>query len=297
MSIRVILNPRAGGGKALLLRDWLLENHPSLEVLVTKAPGNATTLAKEAATLGMEAVWAVGGDGTVHEVACGLLGTGTVLGIIPMGSGNGLARQLGVPLAPKEAVGVLLQRDYRSMDAGEFAGRPFFVTAGIGLGAAVAARFAKQNGRGLKNYLKSAIEILPAYKAQNYRLQVEGEEGQHFSALLLSFANAGQWGNDAWIAPEASLYDGFLDCVKLGNWDMRDFWGLMRHLRGSSTYHSKRLQVFPFQELEVELLDDTPYYFQLDGEPFTLDQKCFKIRCLPKAIRIAAAYKSSYPMP
>jgi len=286
--IRVVLNPYAGGGKAPALRDWLLAVHPSLEVLETQAPKHATALAKEAAEAGAEAVWAVGGDGTVHEVACGLLGTNTALGIIPMGSGNGLARQLKLPLSPKETVKRLLQRNYRAMDAGEFAGKPFFVTAGIGLGAAVATRFAAQKGRGLKNYVKSAAEILPTYKPQPYRLRLDGGESESFSALLLSFANAGQWGNDAWIAPEASLHDAHLHCVKLTHWDARDFFGLMRHLRGVKTHQSKRLQVRAFQKAEIELLgEETPYFFQIDGEPLELAQRQFQVRCLPSALRVA----------
>jgi diacylglycerol kinase family enzyme len=269
------------------LRDWLLHNYPTLEVLETQAPKHATALAKEATEAGAEAVWAVGGDGTLHEVACGLLGTNTALGIIPMGSGNGLARQLNLPLSPKEAVKRLLQRNYRAMDVGEFAGQPFFVTAGIGLGAAVAMRFAAQKGRGLKNYLKSAAEILPSYKPQSYSLTLDGGAPEDFSALLLSFANAGQWGNDAWIAPKASLSDGKLDCVKLTHWDVRDFWGLVRHLRGGKTHQSKRLQVSAFQEAEIELLGEMPYHFQVDGEPFALEKRRFRVRCLPGALWVA----------
>lgn len=177
----------------------------------TERPGHATALARAAAQAGCRVVVAVGGDGTVNEVGQGLLGqTGTALGIVPRGSGNGLARHLRVPLGLSAALRRLRQPTFSRMDVGTINGRPFFCTAGLGFDAHVSQHFARAGSRGLSTYLCVTIREYGTFQSVPVEVETNGQT-LSTDCYMLAFANASQYGNNAYIAPQANIRDGLLD--------------------------------------------------------------------------------------
>jgi YegS/Rv2252/BmrU family lipid kinase len=213
----VILNPRAG--LAAIRAEEAVRRHPrwkEAEIRLTRGPGDARTLAAEAAAAGAEVVIAAGGDGTANEVAWGLLGTGTAFGLVPMGSGNGLARTLGIPLRPARALDALAGGQPRAMDVGMANGRPFLNVAGAGFDAQVGADFhahGKRGGRrGVFTYVRLSLLRTLRYESETWRLEA-GEQSFEGRALVVAFVNGRQYGGGAILAPGARLDDGLLDIV------------------------------------------------------------------------------------
>jgi YegS/Rv2252/BmrU family lipid kinase len=216
--VRAILNPRAGVSRDEARRT-AERGHPrwsDFDLVVTEGPGHATELARAAAAAGAELVLAVGGDGTANEVARGLLGTEAALGVVPAGSGNGLARALGIPLRARPALDALDTGVRRLVDVGLLNGRPFLNVAGIGFDAAVSRAFhdsGRRGGRrGLLGYVRLSLRGLARYRAP--RLVVEtGAERHELRPFVLTFANGPQYGSGAVINPGAKLDDGELEVV------------------------------------------------------------------------------------
>ena len=218
MRVRAILNPRAGVAPAAARRA-IESGRPSWKdyaVYMTREPGHATDLAREAVAAGAELVIAVGGDGTVNEVAQGLLGSRAALGIVPVGSGNGLARALRMPLRPEGALDVLVSGVRRRMDVGRLNGRPFLNVAGAGFDAAVGEAFhrAGRDGarRGLLGYVRLSLREILSYRGPRIRVEAGGESIE-IAAFLVAFANGPQYGSAAVINPGARLDDGRFEVV------------------------------------------------------------------------------------
>jgi len=211
-----VFNPMAGTGRradfpALLARYFGGQAGTDHLLRPTEGPGHATELARAAAQAGCRVVVAVGGDGTVNEVGQGLLGqTGTALGIVPRGSGNGLARHLRVPLALPAALRRLRQPTFSRMDVGVINGRPFFCTAGLGFDAHVSQHFAQAGSRGLSTYLRVTMREYGHFRPVPVQVETNGQT-LATDCYVLAFANASQYGNNAYIAPQANLQDGQLD--------------------------------------------------------------------------------------
>jgi diacylglycerol kinase (ATP) len=177
----------------------------------TERPGHATELARAAAQAGCRLVVAVGGDGTVNEVGQGLLGQpGAALGIVPRGSGNGLARHLGVPLSLPAALRRLHKPTFKRMDVGTINGQPFFCTAGLGFDAHVSQYFAQAGSRGLSTYLRVTMREYGNFRPVPVEVETNGQTIVT-DCYVLAFANASQYGNNAYIAPQANIQDGLLD--------------------------------------------------------------------------------------
>jgi diacylglycerol kinase (ATP) len=222
--VSVVINPVAGVGGGSLNRarrraeqafDLLTVEGAEPEILITERHGHARELAHGAVERGSRLVIAWGGDGTVNEVAAGLAFSDAALGIIPAGSGNGLARMLAMPADPKVALPRLVHGRDQRIDMGEANGRLFVNVAGVGFDAHVAGCFARL-GRARRGFFKYAVIVLTElgrYRPQAYTLELDAESTGCDSAFLLSFANGRQWGNGALIAPQARLDDGLLDLV------------------------------------------------------------------------------------
>lgn len=213
-----IFNPQAGTNRRTDFPDLLARHFGSgaagdYVLRPTEGPGHAVELARQAAREGFRVVAAVGGDGTVNEVGRGLLEQeGAALGIVPRGSGNGLARHLGVPLNLGAALRRLRAPAFGRMDVGVLNGQPFFCTAGLGFDAHVSQHFAQAGSRGIRTYLQVTLREYRHYRP--VAVQVEYEGGQSLldtDCYVLTFANASQYGNNAYIAPQADLRDGLLD--------------------------------------------------------------------------------------
>jgi YegS/Rv2252/BmrU family lipid kinase len=194
---------------------WTSLRGVEAQIVVTERPGHARDLARAAVGRGGQLVVAWGGDGTMNEVASELAFSGAALGLMPSGSGNGLARELGLPLDPPAALEVAFGSTERVIDAGELDGHLFFNLAGIGLDARVAHRFA-QDGlvrRGFARYLEIAMRELVTFEADEHTITFDGVETVRERAMLIAIANGRQYGNNARIAPHARMDDGRLDVV------------------------------------------------------------------------------------
>ena len=209
-----ILNPKAGPSQRLDMPALIARHFGGLEdryeIRQTAYAGHAVELARAAAEEGFEVVAAVGGDGTVNEVGRGLLGTATALGIIPQGSGNGLARHLKVPMGLAAALRRLAAPALSRMDVGVMNGHPFFCTAGLGFDAHVSQHFAQAGSRGLSTYLRVTLREYRRYRPVAVQADLDGQTVTT-DCYVLAFANASQYGNNAYIAPRADLRDGLLD--------------------------------------------------------------------------------------
>jgi len=212
---RFIFNPRSGHNAknpALLgrTRDFIRDHVPQAELVLTEHPRHATELARRAVDDGCELVVAVGGDGTLNEVAAALVGTESALGLVPCGSGNGLGRHLGIPSPGKGAFRTLLNGRVRTIDTGTANGIPFFNVMGLGFDAEISHRFNRLTRRGLPAYIKTTCGTLFGYRPKTYHIR-NGTASLITPAFILTVANSDQYGNDCFIAPGASVDDGRLD--------------------------------------------------------------------------------------
>lgn len=210
----LIINPISGTrtkrGVAAKCMRKLSREGIDVEVLYTEKPGDATVFAQAAASKGYLGVIAAGGDGTVNEVAAALRSTGTALGIIPLGSGNGLARHLGLSMDPSEAIEVIARRNIVACDSCSVNGRTFVCTFGLGFDAAVSEKFSRSHQRGLINYIKSALHEFTHFQPTEYEITADGHTFR-FKAFIVAACNASQYGNNIYIAPHASIKDGLVD--------------------------------------------------------------------------------------
>lgn len=230
----------------------------------TAAPGHATTLASEAVQSGQQLIVAVGGDGTVNEVARALVGTDAALGIIPCGSGNGLARHLHIPMNPRKAIEILNQGQIRRIDTLTVNGTPCFCTAGVGYDAFVSEEYAKEPTRGLVTYVRKAVENWFDYTPEQYL--IETEEGMFSrTALAITCANANQWGNGFHVAPKASLTDGLIDVTIIHPIKPLNALPMPVQILGYSFDKNPGVETFKTSGLTIRRA--TPAPLHIDGEP------------------------------
>jgi YegS/Rv2252/BmrU family lipid kinase len=268
--ITVIINPIAGGARpgsapqrAALASAVLTSCGETAEVCVAERKGHARELASRAVGRGARLVIAWGGDGTLNEVGSALAFGQTPLALVPSGSGNGLARELGVARQPDRAIGEAVRAVPRAIDVGELGGRLFFNIAGVGFDAHVAACLDRDHHRrGFAGYARIVARELWAYQSARYRIDHDGVARR---AILVTLANSPQFGNGARIAPAARLDDGRLDLVVVGEASRfatvcsapRLFVGGLTRLRHVSTR----------QVEQVTIASDAPMAFHVDGEP------------------------------
>jgi len=268
-NIAFIVNPISGtkakNRVAKLIKEILDPQQFSPTVVVTEYPGHATQLAQHFALEGYYAVAAVGGDGTVNEVASGLIGTDTALAIIPNGSGNGFARHLDISTRMNRAIEMLNTSEPIAVDYGLVNDIPFFSTCGIGFDAVVAEDFGS-NSRGLKGYVQSIFKDLFQYKPECYHLTGEDVD-IHTTAFLVNFANAGQWGYDAYIAPKASVQDGWLDVAIVSEFSLMEAAGMALQLFTKNI--DENLHMNTIRTKAITLTRDTEGPIHIDGTPTT----------------------------
>ena len=265
--VTFIVNPVSGGKdkkKVLAAIDRFMDRSQfTYEVLTTGKPGDATAWARESEA---DIVVAVGGDGTVSEVARGLVGTGKALGIIPCGSGDGLALHLGISRNPVKAVKVLNAACITCIDTARLGERPFFCTAGVGLDADVAFAFARSPKRGLGTYISTAWNLwMHGDRANQYLVETDTEtwSGQ---AVIITVGNANQWGNEARIVPKASLRDGLLDVTVVepfATWEIPVLAARLMTGKADTSRH-----VRSFRSTHVHIRRDHPGPAHWDGDPF-----------------------------
>lgn len=214
----LIINPNSGRNRRKprlreLLGKWALEAGIEATLELTGHPGHAAEIARNAANR-FDCVVAVGGDGTMNEVACGAMAAGIPIGILPCGSGNSLARHLKIPLDLRAAMRVIATGRPRSIDSGIANGHRFFNAMGVGLDAEICRRFNKMSYRVGARYISTGARVFLNYRPARYSI-VAGADRRVLDAFLISIVNSDQYGNGAYIAPGARVDDGVLDLVAL----------------------------------------------------------------------------------
>ncbi|MCD7971810.1 MAG: YegS/Rv2252/BmrU family lipid kinase [Candidatus Azobacteroides sp.] len=273
--VLVIINPISGtSGKKQL--PSTIYNHPltanfDFDIRTSEYKGHAKELAREAVENFYEYVLAVGGDGTVNEIACELVQSETALGIIPLGSGNGLARHLGIPIHTKKALEVFLSENVTAVDYCKANDKFFFATFGVGLDAKVSEAFSESKTRGLITYVANSITEFAKLKPEKYTITTY--EGESFTrdAILITCANASQWGYNAYVAPKASVQDGLLDMVILFPFPIMDAPSLGIQLMTKNIDKNNYVKIIKTKEVIIER--EKEEVAQVDGEPILLGNK------------------------
>jgi YegS/Rv2252/BmrU family lipid kinase len=271
VSVVLIINPIAGRarpGKARtrfrLATSIAASLSTPIDIVVTERAGHARELAKAAVDRGARLVIAWGGDGTINEVASVLAFGDVALGIVPAGSGNGLARELGISPKPDRAIAAALAARPRAIDLGEVEGRLFVNLAGIGFAAHVASAFAQSHRRGFLGYVGITARALRSYVPLEYAISVGGPVVR-VRALLVTLANSQQFGNGARIAPGARVDDGLLDLVTIEERSrLATIWSLPRLFTGTID-RLRGCRIDRVREVSIEA--DRPLTFHVDGEP------------------------------
>jgi YegS/Rv2252/BmrU family lipid kinase len=280
MKIRFIINPIAGTGKQKGIKDTIAKHLDNYDIVYTQKGGDATRLSSEAVRDDIDAVIAVGGDGTINECLIRLVNTKTALGVIPCGSGNGFAYHIGMYRTVEKAIVQLKNAKIETIDSCTANGAPFVNVSGIGFDAHISNLFAGLKERGFINYVKLILKEL-SYKPQEYTLQYEGIK-RKIKAYMISFANASQYGNNARISPMADLQDGLLDFVivkAFPKWQIPFF--LLKVARGK-THFSKYVEIIQSKHMKISANNTL---LHLDGEPYKAKNPV-EIQLLPKSLKI-----------
>ena len=234
------------------------------EIVFTEYAGHATEIAHDRAEAGTDIVVAVGGDGTVNEVARSLVHTQTALGIIPCGSGNGLARHLCLPLDVKKALRIINEAKIEDFDYGIINDMPFFCTCGVGFDAFISLKFAEAGKRGPITYVENVLKEGLSYKPETY--EVEDETGaKKYKAFLIACANASQYGNNAYIAPGATMKDGEMDVIVMEPFDVLDAPQIAADLFMKTLGNNSKIKTFRTKHLHIHRNQEGAIHF--DGDP------------------------------
>lgn len=266
--VRFIVNPISGTrGKdsiVKLIPEYLTTDRFEYDMVFTERSGHAALLATEAVEEGFDIVVAVGGDGTVNEVARSLVHTPAALAIIPCGSGNGLARHLFIPINPIGALKILAECTIETLDYGKINGQPFFCTCGIGFDAFISQKFAEAGKRGLLTYVDNTLKEGLTYKPETYHISIDGQE-QTYEAFLIACANASQYGNNVFIAPAASMNDGLMDVTILEPFNLLEAPQVVMQLLNKTI--DKNSHTRAFQCKRVHIHREEPGVVHYDGDP------------------------------
>lgn len=282
----VIVNPISGTkSKKRKLRqalDVFATHGLNVELRETEYAGHAKELASEAAGRGLYGVVACGGDGTVNEIGSALIGTETAMGIIPAGSGNGLARHIEIPINGRKAAEIIARGNITPCDYITVNEKPFFCTCGVGFDAAVSLRFASKNKRGLAMYIKSALDEFIKYHPETYSLSIDGRSVSK-EAMLISCCNASQYGNNAFIAPAAKITDGKMDFVVVHpkHFTSKALFGI--EMMTGLVSNDAKVDLFKAVEAHISRKAEGPAH--IDGEPLILPAE-LTFKCHPGGIKM-----------
>ena len=248
----------------------------------TQYAGHAFEIATEAAKNKVDFVVAIGGDGTINEIGRALIQTDTTMGIIPCGSGNGLARHLHIPMDASKAIDIINEAFTRHIDYGIIAGHPFFCTCGVGFDAFVSLKFADSGKRGLLSYLENALQESLTYKPETY--EIENSTGTvKYKAFLIACANASQYGNNAYIAPQASLTDGLMDITVLEPFTVLDVPSLSFQLFNRTIDQNSRIKTMRDKKIIIHRAGEGVFHF--DGDP-CMGGKDLEVEIIPRGLSV-----------
>lgn len=266
--ITFILNPISGtvskAGIPELIDRYLDKDKYTYTVEETQYAGHGSEIAHQAAFRGDDIVVAVGGDGTVNEVGRALVHTDTALGVLPCGSGNGLARHLMIPMDTQKAIEVINEGEIHKLDYGTINAMPFFCTCGMGFDAFISMKFAENGRRGPVAYVQKVLEEGLRYKPETYEI-IDKDGTSHHKAFLISVANASQYGNNAFIAPQASMSDGLLDVIIMEPFALVDAPQVALELFNKTLDKNMKIKSFKAEKIMIHRSESGLIHF--DGDP------------------------------
>lgn len=288
-SFTFIINPISGGQNKKeipqLIEQVFKQNEikADFDICFTESENHATEIARQAIKEGVECIVAVGGDGTVNEVAKVVQKTDAVLAIIPKGSGNGLARELSIPLGSRRALELILEGEVKVIDSCQVNDLPFFCTFGVGFDAEVSKLFASDKHRGSLAYVKKAVEGYLNFEPEKYEITLDGNAQLVQTAFLVTCANASQYGNDAYIAPLADIMDGFIDITVFSPFTHLDVPQIALQLFTKQLDKNSKIKMY--RAKEVHIRRKSPGIVHLDGEPIEMGAD-INIRINPQALKV-----------
>ncbi|MEN9403722.1 MAG: Diacylglycerol kinase [Verrucomicrobiota bacterium] len=287
MKARFIFNPHSGSNRRNPhLRDrakeFIAQHGWDATVVSTERPRHATELARQAVDEGCTLVVAIGGDGTMNEVACALIDSPTCFGLIPCGSGNGLGRHLGIRRPGRGAFQTLLNGRPLAIDTGMVNTDPFFCVAGTGFESVIASRFATLTSRGFSGYLRTGIQAWRTYRPERYVIHhAQGRDS--IEAFTLAISNSSQYGNNAYIAPGASVSDGLLDLTAVPRIGLHNAVPLLWRLFNGSLNRVASVRQWQGERFVIER--ERPGWIHTDGEP-RAEVSRLEISVRPRSLRI-----------
>ena len=284
--ILAIINPVSGTSnkdKIPRLIDTVVDHDQNdVSIIATEYAGHAREIATDAVKDGFDVVVAIGGDGTVNEVGSSLCGTPTAMAIVPCGSGNGLARHLRISMNASRALQVLNNGMVGEFDFCTVNDKPFFCTCGMGFDAKVSDKFANEGTRGFITYIKTTLAEFIKYKPQRYIIDIDGERLEE-KAFVIACCNAAQYGNNAYIAPRASMQDGLIDVTV-----MHPFNIVQSPLIGARLFlrqlgHDHHVSIYRGKHVVIERDHDDVMH--IDGDPMMMPAR-LEIKNRQRGIRI-----------
>lgn len=273
-NILFIINPISGGKDKLKIPAIIDANldrskfNPNFSF--TEYVGHAAEIAEEAANKNFDIIVAVGGDGTINEIASKVMQQQKILGIIPFGSGNGLARFLKIPMHTAKAIQVINQMNVMQIDTGTFNDKYFFNMAGMGFDAHISSVFVGNKKRGLSGYLKLGLKEMMNYKPETYHLKIDGESYTR-KAFVVSVANSSQYGNNAHVSPQASVTDGLLDVCIVKSFPLYKIPLLAYQMLNASTDQSDMVEIIRGKDIHITRQEGAAIH--IDGEPYFMGKE------------------------
>ncbi|HMG09901.1 MAG TPA: diacylglycerol kinase family protein [Mucilaginibacter sp.] len=280
-----IINPISGGKKKDGVPELIDQNLDKgvfdSTIVFSDGISHARIIASEAVNK-YDVVIAVGGDGTVNEIASAIVGSNTALGVVPYGSGNGLARFLGIPMNPQHAIKTLSTGRVESIDSATVNGQPFFNMAGMGFDAHISEVFSHGKKRGFVSYIKSSMQEIATYNEQEYHIEVDGKVYNR-KAFMLSIANSSQYGNNAHISPRASVQDGLLDVCVIRKFPLWRFPEMGIRMLTKAAEGTSYVEIIRGKQIKVTRQMDGPIH--LDGEPQIMGT-AIHINIVPNSLKV-----------
>ena len=274
INILFVINPISGGKAKLripaLIDKYLNKEKFNANFFLTEYSGHATEIVEEAIAKDFDVFVAAGGDGTINEVASKVLEHGKVLGILPLGSGNGLARFLNIPQNLKEAILLINQFKTDRIDSAYFNNKSFFNLAGMGFDAHLSSAFSKDKKRGLAGYIKLSLKEVFSYKDEIYDIDVDGVNYKR-KAFAVTIANSSQYGNNVYIAPDASVKDGLLDVCIIKPFSILKLPVLSYVLLKGTAEASEMIEIIKGKNIKISRPKDGPVH--VDGEPLKMGKE------------------------
>ena len=286
MKTLFLVNTRSGTARKYdiqsLIRTTCSDWTTPFEIAPCQRKEDLDAIIGDAERDGYDVVYAVGGDGTVHEIAKRLVGRALVLGILPIGSGNGFARHIGLPMEARASLRACGARRIVTIDTAEVNGIGFLGVMGVGFDAWIADRFAVAGSRGFATYVRVGVREVLQYRAEEYEIEIDGTSRRE-KAKIITIANSSQYGNDARIAPHASVQDGLLDVVRVADVSLFAAPAIAWRLFRGTIDRSPAVKTTRGREITIRRAAAGPVH--LDGEPFTMAET-LNVRIRPASLKV-----------